>query len=285
MRILITGLGGFTGYYLKQELESQGHCVQGLKADLTNSEEVAKEIAELKPEAVAHLGGISYVDNRNVSAFYQVNLIGTQNLLVALYENASDVRSILLSSSAIVYGNQSKDLINEEITPIPTSDYAVSKLAMEQMASLWMERLPLFIVRPFNYTGIGQKKQFLIPKIVSHFLGKKTILELGYLDVWREFGDVRVVVEIYRKLLDLCPRGKTLNVCTGQKYSLKEVVLLCETITGHSIEVRENPEFVRSNEVLVLRGSNSLLNKVIGPWKPYQLEETLMWMLGEGDDS
>ena len=73
--------------------------------------------------------------------------------------------------------------------------YAVSKLAVEQMAQLWVERLPLFIVRPLNYTGLGQKEQFLIPKIASHSRNKKPTIELGSLDVWREFGDVRAVVD------------------------------------------------------------------------------------------
>ncbi len=279
MRILITGLRGFTGGYLEQELEGQGHHVHGLNADLTNPEAVADEVAQLKPEAVAHLASISYVGHGNAREFYEVNLIGTQNLLAALHQHVPNVRSILLASSANIYGNQTDNIISEDITPSPANDYAVSKLAMEQMAGLWIERLPLFIVRPFNYTGFGQKKHFLIPKIVAHFLEKKPILELGSLNVSREFGDVRVVVNIYRKLLEQCPRGETLNVCTGQIYSLSEVVLFCEKITGHSIEVRENPEFVRSNEVLVLRGSNSRLNKIIGEYKPFHLEDTLKWML------
>lgn len=282
MRILVTGLSGFTGCHLQQEVEAQGHTVTGLNADLTNPTTVASEVAQLKPEAVVHLAAISYVDHGNARALYEVNLIGTRNLLEALDQHAPDVRSILLASSANIYGNQTKDLLSEDTTPAPANDYAVSKLAMEQMARLWVERLPLFIVRPFNYTGVGQRKQFLIPKIVAHFLENRPFIELGNLDVWREFGDVRSVVNVYRMLLERCPAGDILNVCTGQTYSLREVILLCEKITGHSIEIRVNPEFVRPNEVRVLRGSNSRLNKLIGKWKPYQLEETLTWMLGSG---
>jgi nucleoside-diphosphate-sugar epimerase len=144
-----------------------------------------------------------------------------------------------------------------------------------------MDKLPLFIARPFNYTGVGQDEKFLIPKIVAHFRAKKSVIELGNLEVWREFGDVRVVTDIYRKLLDRCPNGQTLNICTGQTYSLREVVSRCENITGHSIEIQVNPEFVRANEVRVLTGDNSRLNSVIGNWQAYDLEETLTWMLND----
>ena len=279
MRTLVTGLGGFTGRYLQAELEAHGHTVVGLTSDLTDADAVATEVARVQPEAVVHLAGIAFVGHGNANAFYEVNLIGTRNLLSALAQQAPDVRSILLASSANIYGNRSEGVLDEEATPAPTNDYAVSKLAMEQMARLWVDRLPLFIVRPFNYTGIGQDDKFLIPKIVSHFQGKSAVIELGNLDVWREFGDVRAVVSAYRMLLGHCPAGKTLNVCTSKSYSLREVVALCEKITGHSIDIKVNPEFVRANEVRVLTGDNRHLKGVIGDWDMHDLKETLSWML------
>jgi len=279
MHTLVTGLEGFTGHYLLSELESHGHSVVGLTSDLTKSAAVASEIASVKPEAVIHVAGISFVGHGNANAFYDVNLVGTRNLLDALAKHAPDVKSILLTSSANVYGNRSEGVLSEDTAIDPTNDYAVSKLAMEHMALLWVDRLPLFFVRPFNYTGIGQNDVFLIPKIVAHFRDRKPVIELGNLEVWREFGDVRAVATAYRKLLELSPRGKTFNVCTGQTHSLREVVSLCEKITGHSIEIKVNPQFVRANEVRVLTGDNSRLNSLIGDWQSHDLEETLQWML------
>ena len=279
MRTLVTGLSGFTGRYIQLGLEAHGHTVVGLNSDLTDPDAVSKEIAQVQPEMVLHLAGIAFVGHGNANAFYDVNLIGTHNLLAALAENAPNVASVLLASSANIYGNSTEELLSEDTAPNPANDYAVSKLSMESMASLWFEKLPLFIVRPFNYTGVGQDDKFLIPKIVSHFKDKKQVIELGNLDVWREFGDVRSVANIYRKLIECCPIGKTINICTSQTYSLREVISLCGEITGHDIEIEVNPEFVRENEVRVLTGDNSLLKKTIGNWKKHALEDTLRWML------
>ena len=169
MRVLVTGLDGFTGRYMQPELESHGHEVMALTSDLTDPQAVASEVAHLKPEAVVHLAGIAFVGHGNANAFYEVNLIGTYNLLSALAQHVPDVRSVLLVSSANVYGNRSEGILSEDVTPNPANDYAVSKWSMERMAGLWLDKLPLFFVRPFNYTGVGQDNLFVIPKIVSHF--------------------------------------------------------------------------------------------------------------------
>ncbi len=281
MRTLVTGLGGFTGAYLQSELEAHGHSVVGLQSDLTDFSEVKAEVASIQPEYVVHLAGVAFVGHGSANAFYQVNIIGTRNLLDALAEYAPDVKSVLLASSGNVYGNRSEGKVSEKVSPSPVNDYGVSKLAMEKMAHLWVKHLPLFIVRPFNYTGVGQNNRFLIPKIVAHFREKRPVIKLGNLDVWREFGDVRTVVKNYRKLITACPVGDTFNICTGQAYSPREVISLCEKITGHHVEVIVNPAFVRSNEVKVLKGDTRHLEAVVGKIKYYSLAETLSWMLDE----
>ena len=276
---LITGLDGFTGRYVQTELENIGYNVIGLTSDLTDLDALSAEIAQTPPHAVVHLAGIAFVGHGNANAFYEVNLIGTRNLLDALSQHAPDIQSILLASSANIYGNRAEGILNEDTPSDPINDYAVSKLAMEQMAHLWADRLPLFIVRPFNYTGVGQDEIFLIPKIISHFKERKSVIELGNLDVWREFGDVRSVANIYKKLIEAGPVGETLNICTGETHSLQEVVALCEKITGHKIEIQVNPEFIRANEVRELTGDNERLKGYIGDWRTQSLEETLGWML------
>lgn len=280
MNVLVTGAQGFTGRYVREALESYSHSVTALKSNLMDADAVAAEVAEVQPDAVVHLAAIAFVGHGNADAFYQVNLIGTRHLLEALAQHAPQVRSVLLASSANVYGNQTEGALSEDMLLNPANDYAVSKWAMEKMAGLYKDKLPLFIVRPFNYTGVGQDENFLVPKIVAHFRQQKTQIELGNLDVWREFGDVRSVADIYRQLLELTPRGETVNIGAGQAYSLREVIALCETITQHKIEIRVNPQFVRANEVRILKSNVDHFHKIVGQKNTnFSLEDTLRWML------
>jgi nucleoside-diphosphate-sugar epimerase len=147
------------------------------------------------------------------------------------------------------------------------------------MARLWRDKLPLVITRPFNYTGVGQTESFLLPKIVAHFRRRAEMIELGNLDVWRDFSDVRTVAQIYRRLIESCPAGQAVNVCSGKAYSLREVLAMCEEITGHHIEVRVNPAFVRASEVRTLCGDASRLHALIGDLESPPLADTFRWML------
>lgn len=279
MRVLVTGLTGFTGHHLKLALEAGGHTVFGLSSDLTDLDTLETEIKHIQPESIIHLAGISSVDHKNANAFYNVNIIGTRNLLASLDKHVTNLSSILLVSSANIYGNHTKNILDESISPHPRSDYAISKFAMEQMALLWLDRLPIFITRPFNYTGVGQSNNFLIPKIVDHFKQKTEVIELGNIDVFREFGDVRDVANVYNKLIEKPPLGEILNICTGQPYALKQVISYCQELTGHSIKVEVNPAFVRKNEIKTLQGNCDRLKKVVKDWNPRPLVETLGWML------
>lgn len=279
MRVLVTGLDGFTGRYVRQVLEDKGHEPVGLKADLTNAEAVKQEVKSLQPDAVIHLAAISSVEHDNANAIYQVNLIGTRNLLDALAHQESSLECVLLASSANIYGNSIEGVIDESVLPSPVNDYGVSKLAMEYMAKLWMDKLPIVISRPFNYTGVGHDARFVIPKLVEHFARRAESIELGNLDVEREFNDVRTVGEIYFRLLKQGEPGQTYNICSGRPVSLKSVINALKQITGHDLEVKVNPAFVRANEVRRLCGSPAKLEACTGKLQHPPLEETLRWML------
>ncbi|MDI3375787.1 GDP-mannose 4,6-dehydratase [Pseudomonas sp. V104_6] len=289
-RALVTGINGFTGRYMAAELQANGYEVIGTgsqpsaapdyhQVDLADGPGLRALLAELQPDVIVHLAAIAFVGHGAADAFYQVNLIGTRNLLEAIAACGKTPECVLIASSANVYGNVSEGMLDEHTPPAPANDYAVSKLAMEYMAKLWCDRLPIVITRPFNYTGVGQAENFLLPKIVSHFQRKAPAIELGNLDVWRDFSDVRAVVRAYRGLIEARAVGQTVNVSSGITHSLREVIAKCSAITGRTLDVQVNPAFVRANEVKTLCGDNARLRALVPGWETPDLDETLGWML------
>lgn len=282
MRILLTGTNGFTGRHFQEAAYAAGHEIVPLKANLADKTSLSSEVSSVVTDAVVHLAAISFVGHADETGFYAVNTVGTTNLLAALANLPVGQRpgKVLVASSANIYGNCEASPIGETQPSAPVNHYAASKLAMEHLALSYLDRLPIVITRPFNYTGPGQAASFLIPKLVDHFARRAAIIELGNLHVEREFNDVRMVVETYLKLLAHGEPGQIYNVCSGQPHSLQSVYDRLVRLTGHTPEIRVNPAFVRANEVHRLCGSPEKLAQCIGPLPGYDLNDTLTDMLG-----
>ena len=277
--MLVTGADGFTGVHFVKQAREAGYDVFEFNADLTNTLAVQNQVNAAAPDAVVHLAAISFVGHDKASAFYEVNVIGTLNLLDALLKLPKPPSRVLLASSANVYGNCEQSPILETQAPAPLNHYAMSKLAMEHLALTYLNRLPLFFVRPFNYTGPGQVESFVVPKIVAHFKKRAATIELGNLTVEREYNDVRMVTDAYLKLLDKAAAGDIYNICSGKTYTLHQVIDALSELTGHQMKVVVNPAFVRANELHRLCGDASRLHKTIGTHDPIALKNTLRWML------
>ena len=283
MKILLTGANGFTGQHFAALAQEKGHEVVALAADLTDAEALKAEVASIQPTHVVHLAAISFVGHADVRAFYDVNLFGTLNLLNAIAALEVSPRSVILTSSANVYGNCAASPIPEDQIPAPLNHYGISKLAMEHLARTYSDALPIVIVRPFNYTGSGQALTFVIPKLIDHFSRRAPCIQLGDVSVEREFNDVLFVCEAYLQLLEHGQPGETYNVCSGQPYTLQHVIDTLVRITGHNIEVEVDPAFVRSNEVNRLCGSPAKLRALLArhdyTLNNLPLEDTLRRML------
>jgi len=273
-KVLITGADGFTGRHLSSALSDKGFTVISLggehaenpsmiPCDLTNKNSTMEIIGEIRPDYVIHLAAVSFVGERDIKSFYNVNLFGTINLLEALACCQPSPQKIVIASSANVYGNPGVEVIDESICPAPVNHYANSKLAMEHMVRTWFDRFPIIIARPFNYTGPGQSERFLIPKIVGHFKRKEKKISLGNLEISRDFSDVQDIVESYKKLLISEAKSIIVNICSGNAVSLFEVIKIMNKISGYEIMLETDPELVRSNEIKSMKGSNQLLKRLI----------------------
>lgn len=297
-RILITGANGFTGQHLLERLTRDGHELHGLLhcasevpnatlheahvADLRDLPALRQVVERVQPDRVVHLAAIAFVAHDDPAELYSTNILGTRNLLEALASARRQPEAVLLASSANVYGNRREGVLDESMEPEPANDYGISKVTCELLARLYADRLPIITVRPFNYTGRGQSEQFIIPKIVAHARSRSPVIELGNIDVARDFSDVRTVVDSYARLLDE-PRsiGGTFNVCSGKAHSLAEILKLVETLSGHHMDCRLNSAFVRINEVRTLCGTGARLEAMIGPLGMPSLADTIAWMLEE----
>ena len=288
-KVLVTGLEGFTGIYLENILREKGYEVYGTSladspkphiftCNITKRIEIETIVRDICPDFVIHLAAISFVAESNASLIYDVNVMGTENLLEALLSLEKRPRKVILVSSATVYGNQAVEILDETLCPKPINHYGFSKLAMEHLACTYFDALPILITRPFNYVGIGQGEHFLIPKIISHYQKNHTSIELGNLDVAREFNDVRDVVLWYVDLLESETQGEIVNLCSGKAISLTDVIAHMNHLAGYTIDVRVNPKFVRSNEIKTLFGSTNKLTQLTPKRKLKDIEETLVWM-------
>jgi len=291
-RALITGLSGFTGRHMAALLMEEGYDVWGtvisasetvpgataVPVDLLDLDSMRACVADAKPDVVVHLAGLAHVTGNPPSQSYLVNIMGSRNLLEALTTLDHRPRAVLLASTSNVYGNAEVEVIDETVPIRPGNDYAVSKMAMEHMARLWMDRLPVFFTRPFNYTGVGQGEDFLLPKLVGHHARHERRISLGSLNVHRDFSDVRDVVNVYARLLDVAPAGEAFNICSGVGHSLSELLVMLECIAGYKIDVFVDPRFIRHNEIASLVGSHNKLRHVIGRVPSTPIRDTLKWM-------
>lgn len=281
--ILLTGSRGFTGKHLTSEASSHGMEVIGLQADITDAKTLEREILQVAPDAVIHCAGISFVASKDQEAFYRVHALGTSNLLSALTKLPKIPSKVLLASSATVYGNAALTPTPEDYLLKPIDHYAMSKVAMEEMAKTFFDQLPIIIARPFNYTGPGQHDNFLIPKLIRHFSQKASSIELGNLNVEREFNDVSTICQAYLALLEHGTPGEIYNVGTGKVRSLGTVVDALIHLTNHPIKITVNPDFVRANEVHRMCGDatkiGALLSRHNVELQVPSLEETLQKML------
>ena len=273
-KVLITGINGFTGVHLEKELTNQGFDVYGtvignpkkekhLQCDITKKDQVDQTIREINPDYVIHMAAISFVGESNASLIYDVNVIGSENILKSLHEQQIHPEKVIMASSATVYGTQKSEILDESMCPNPVNHYGISKLATEYMAQSYFDKLNIIITRPFNYSGVGQERHFLIPKIVSHYREKRSGIELGNLDVAREFNTVDYIVKIYSRLMLSSADSEIVNLASNKAIKLLDVIDEMNRIAGYEINVSVNPAFVRENEIKSLSGSTQKLRRLV----------------------
>lgn len=276
---LVTGGNGFTGRYLVNLLEQRGHEVHKLQSNLLDMNSLKSEIKKIQPKNVIHLAGISFTQLQDAKLIYEVNLIGTINLLQCL-KRLESLDSVLIASSGAIYKNNNLDMYDEDCELNPGNHYGLSKFSMEKAAAFFIDEIPMIIARPFNYTGVGQDPLNLIPKIVNAFKDLQPEIYLGNTKSIREFNDVRYVVGCYMSLIkNLKSYKKPINICSGRGHSINEVIKICSNLSAHKINVKVDKSLIRQNDAKKIIGNPNLLKNLITLPKEISIEDTLRWML------
>lgn len=300
VRAMITGINGFVGNYLIQELQAKGHSVSGIgtgkfdlpgvrykEVNILDRFALGQAIEEMNPELIFHLAGIASVSLswHDPKASFEVNVIGTINLLETLKGRA--VHSIVFASSSEVYGPGRclGEKFSETMSLNPQSPYATSKYAAERilLQLAQMHKLPVIVTRPFNHIGVGQNEGFVVPdfarQIIEAFKQNRSI-QVGRLDVYRDFTDVRDIVRAYRMLAEEGHSGETYNICSGEGRRICDVLDLMRAEHGNPL-VELDESKIRPVENIYSVGDNNKIRTDLG-WEPiYPIEDSLRGVLAE----
>lgn len=286
MDTLLTGSTGFVGRHFTSEYS----CVPMMQTSgdivpLEDFSQVKNFITGKQFAYVVHLGGVAFVpfSFENPEETYKINFFGTFHLLKAL-EEAGFKGKFLFVGSADGYG-----MVPEQYLPVmenqklrPRNPYAVSKVAAEALCYQWSQTssFKVTMVRPFNHIGPGQSEDFVISnfakQIIEIKLGKKEPrLQVGDIEVRRDFTDVRDVVKAYGLLLKHGENGEVYNICSGKDQKIAELLNMMVKISGIKPEIQRDPQRYRPSEQRTTYGSFEKISEITG-WKPQiPLNETL----------
>ena len=266
MKILLTGANGFVGAFVKLQLD-----VTELPEFIDVCDLVALNayFENGTPDFVIHLAAQSFVPEsfNNPRKTFDVNFIGTYNLLLAL-ETAEFKGRFLYVSSSDVYGlvASERQPISESELVRPRSPYAVSKVAAEALCFQWSvtSQFECIVARPFNHIGPGQSEQFVISdfakQLVEVKLGLRApVLYVGDVEAFRDFTDVRDVVKAYAFLLNNGHNSEIYNICSGTGRKIRDLIELMINHLNIDVDIVVDEKRLRKSEQRFVSGDYSKL--------------------------
>jgi GDP-4-dehydro-6-deoxy-D-mannose reductase len=197
---------------------------------------------------------------------------------------------MLFVGSGDTYGQVSEAAlpVREDHPLRPRNPYAVSKVAAEALCYQWSQTsgFEIVMVRPFNHIGPGQSPRFAIAdfakQVMEIRLGRRApVLQVGDIDVTRDFTDVRDVVRAYGMLLEQGRNGGIYNVCSGREYRVRDLLRQLITLAGVEAMIEQDPARLRRAEQRRMVASFETLHRDIG-WQPLiPMKESLQDLLND----
>ena len=310
MKVLVTGGAGFVGSTSAQRLIEAGHDIvvldsmlRGFRAavpleaelvvgDIGDRELIGRTLREKHIDAVLHCAAMSLVGESvaKPDIYYRVNVVGGDALLDAIRD--ADVRRIVFSSSAAVYGEPQETPIPETQPLRPINPYGDTKRAFEGMLSSFTRAYGMAAVslRYFNAAGATDKlgedhrpETHLIPNILAAVSRGESIRINGNDyptpdgTCVRDYIHVDDLAAAHLAALEYtasAENGHTaLNLGSGSGYSNMQVLNAAESVLGHPIEYEFGPR--RAGDPPVLVAAVGRAKEVLG-WQPRRSMEDMI---------
>ncbi len=304
MAILVCGGAGYIGSHTVARLIEKGKEVvvfdnlqKGHKeavpenvalcvGDLRDPEALDKIFGENDIEAIIDFAADSLVGEsvNEPLKYYHNNVYGTMCLLEKMKEHG--VKYIVFSSTAATYGEPERIPIVETDRTMPTNPYGETKLSVEKMLK-WSDQaygMKYTALRYFNAAGahedghIGEDhapESHLIPIILQVALGQREKISIFGSDYPTEDGTcvrdyihVTDLADAHILALERLQKGgdsTVFNLGNGTGFSVKEVIEVTRTVTGHPIPVEEAAR--RAGDPATLIASSDKAIEGLG-WKP-----------------
>lgn len=313
---LITGITGQDGSYLAELLLSKGYEVHGIKrrsssfntaridhifdrlhihyGDLSDSSNLTKLVAEIRPDEIYNLGAQSHVAVSFDTPEYTANVdaLGTLRLLEAIrFLGMEKTCRFYQASSSELFG-QVRGIPQSETTPFhPRSPYGVAKLYAYWITVNYRESYGLFACNGilFNHESPRRGETFVTRKITRGVSAIATNLQqclyLGNLDALRDWGHAKDYVRAQWMMLQQ-DTPEDFVIATGKQISVRDFVIMAGRTAGMDIHfqgsgmdeigydkntgkvvVQVDPAYFRPAEVETLLGDPSKALRVLG-WEP-----------------
>ncbi|MBI1849992.1 MAG: GDP-mannose 4,6-dehydratase [Planctomycetes bacterium] len=300
MRVLVTGASGFVGRHAVDALDARGHEVVGtwrekphpglesdvvwVQLDVLDRERLASLILDLQPQAILHLAAAALPTGFDAEPWpgFEANVRGTLNVTMAATLGKRPPRVVVVSSGE-AYGRIGKRPHRETDPLRPVSLYGASKASAEAVALGVRARhgVPIVIARPFNTTGPGQADTYVCSRLARECArlareGRSRTIEMGNLDVRRDFLDVRDAARAFALLVERGKAGEAYNVCSGRTHGIREIATLLARELGFDTvpRLRSTPSLRRPLDLPTLAGSPAKIRR-LGFRPRFALRQTL----------
>lgn len=295
-KALITGIAGFVGSHLAEYLISKNfevfgfyhpsHDSRNLKSiqgklklypiDILDQKSIESAIKNITPDYVFHLAASSSPAQsfKEPVKTMENNIFGQISLLDAIVKFSPHAKVLIIGSAEEYGAIDKKDLPLNENSPLkPASPYAVSKIAQDFLGYQYFLHSNLHVVRvrPFNHIGPRQSTAFVVPAFANQIaqieLKGEGVIKVGNLNSYRDFTDVRDIVQAYLLALLEGVEGEVYNIGSGKLTKISEILKTLLSFSNLKIKVEVDKTRFAPVEIKAISCDFSKFHKATG-WQP-----------------